>query len=210
MFHFRVQLDVIQATWILHFHEKKYPRVQVHQCETQGLACRLTIGSLGEDMTELGIREFVDTTFQSATEVAPAIAWDLQTNTRSKGLPFIKFCSLILILMVRFIQIFICLSILLLKCCIKPPNICVYNSWAVSRRLLGLVLSFPVIDDVWQLLAKTKARKYSTEPCSNWEYAKEPEDWNRTLWIFPLVGLKPSSGFSAVMRDAQQWVVMGG
>lgn len=73
MFHSRVQLDVFRPLGSSIF-TIKYPRVQVHQCETQGLACRLTIGSLGEDMTELGIREFVDTTFQSATEVAPAIA----------------------------------------------------------------------------------------------------------------------------------------
>ena len=72
MFHFRVQLDVFQATWILPF-SLKIPGVQVHQCENaRDLRAASRLGPLGEDMTELGIREFVDTTFQSATEVAPS------------------------------------------------------------------------------------------------------------------------------------------
>ena len=40
--------------------------------------------------------------------------------------------------------------------------------------------------------------------------SKWPDDWKRTLLILPLVGLNPSSGFSAVIREAQQWEVIGG
>ena len=47
--------------------------LQVHQREAQALARGLAIGSLGEDVAELRIRELVDGALQTATEVAPAI-----------------------------------------------------------------------------------------------------------------------------------------
>ena len=55
------------------FSNSDLPRFQVHQREAQALARGLAVGSLGEDVAELRIRELVDGALQTATEVAPAI-----------------------------------------------------------------------------------------------------------------------------------------
>mmetsp|Transcript_15166 Transcript_15166/g.24900 ORF Transcript_15166/g.24900 Transcript_15166/m.24900 type:complete len:200 (-) Transcript_15166:1591-2190(-) len=50
------------------------------QCENQGLAGGLTVGSLGEQVTELRISEFVDTTIGTNREISPNIRGGLELD----------------------------------------------------------------------------------------------------------------------------------